>query len=351
MRRARALALGGAFLCLAGALFGTPALYVPGIAALLGATIAPAWVWAASRGAVVTLTGGVGSVGEGESVELTVTVRRGLVPFPGGVLVPAPGSEPIALPVRRRVVRARISAVAPRRGLQTLGPARLLIADPLGISTCELASSEHELLVLPRVYPLGAGVLRRLGGRSQLRSAHELTPELDSLGRYVPGMPATRIHWPTVARTGTLMGRILSTQADPRAVVVIDARRPTSEQALDQALRATASLCVYLARRGGCALLLPGDREPKLIDPEMRGWPALHARLALLSSGGAVCLGRHLQSGRTVLYVTAAATGPAVLAGRVWRIGPHPLPGVGVSFMVAGCAGQIAGGAAMQRAA
>ena len=49
------------------------------------------------------------------------------------------------------------------------------------------------------------------------------------------------------------------------------------------AVRACASLAVHLARHGGCALLLPGDRRPVTLDPELAGWPHLHARLALVS--------------------------------------------------------------------
>ena len=53
------------------------------------------------------------------------------------------------------------------------------------------------------------------------------------------------------------------------------------------AVRAAASLCVHLAREGGCALLLPGDRRPVDIGHDLGAWPALHARLALVEAGGA----------------------------------------------------------------
>ena len=34
-------------------------------------------------------------------------------------------------------------------------------------------------------------------------------------------------------------------------------------------MRAAASLCVHLARAGGCALLLPGDRRPTVLEPTL----------------------------------------------------------------------------------
>ena len=47
-------------------------------------------------------------------------------------------------------------------------------------------------------------------------------------------------------------------------------------------MRATASLAVHLARRGGVALLLPGDRRPMMLENDLHGWAAQHVRLALL---------------------------------------------------------------------
>ena len=53
------------------------------------------------------------------------------------------------------------------------------------------------------------------------------------------------------------------------------------------AVRAAGSLCVHLARAGGCALLLPGRPPPGRDRPRPGGWPALHARLALVEAGAA----------------------------------------------------------------
>ena len=83
--------------------------------------------------------------------------------------------------------------------------------------------------------------------------------------------PATRIHWATVARTGTLVERLVHEQSQGLPLIVFDARWPASAEALDMAVRAAASLCVGLAQLGGCSLLLPGSRSPQ---PVRRGtWP------------------------------------------------------------------------------
>src|SRR5204863_6364917 len=78
--------------------------------------------------------------------------------------------------------------------------------------------------------------------------------EVDSLRPHRSGMPASRIHWPTVARSGVLMERRLVTDADERPLIVVDPRAAVSSEALDTAVRAAASLCAPLARQGGCAV-------------------------------------------------------------------------------------------------
>jgi uncharacterized protein (DUF58 family) len=345
--RPRDLALAGALACAAAAAFAIPALYIPGIAALLAAAAAPAWVALSAARARVALRAGLDTVQEGEPVRVTVSVRRGPIPFPGVELLPWPGADALTPPARRRSEIA-VSATISQRGRRTLGPARLRVSDPLGICARELVSEEHQLLVLPRVHPVRTLTPRRKdGGASPLDAALEL----DSLRPHSPGAPASRIHWPTVARTGVLMDRGFTAEADPRTLVMLDAQRPESEDALDRALRAAASLCVHFARRGGCLLLLPGERRPAAIGPDLRAWPALHARLALVRAGAALARGSPSARARTVLYVTASALAPPTVRGECYRVAPRPLPDLEAAFTVAGCTGQLVSAARRARSA
>ena len=52
-------------------------------------------------------------------------------------------------------------------------------------------------------------------------------------------------------------------------------------------MRAAASLVHALARAGGCGLLLPGERRPPTVEGDRGAWPLAHARLALVTAGGA----------------------------------------------------------------
>jgi hypothetical protein len=102
-------------------------------------------------------------------------------------------------------------------------------------------------------------------------------------------------------------------------------------------------LCVHLARHGGCALLLPGDRRPAPIDPALHGFPAAHVRLALLTpDAGAPPLGC-TAGAAVVLWVTAAA-GPAPSLGQLrapvrYLVTPKCQARWPVEFTVAGCSG------------
>ena len=346
MSRARELTLVGALLCLTAALFGVPALYMPGIAALLGSALAAVWVRASTARAGLALRCEDLTVQEGESVQMSVRVRRGRTPFPGAVLTPWPGAR--AIPVRgSEEIRGRTALS--RRGRHTVGPAVLSVADPLGLCAADIRSDTAEVLVLPRVHRVDERDLALIGGTG--RSSRETPQEIDSLRAHRPGGPASRIHWPTVARSGVLMEHSLRPEDDPRVLVEVDAMRPESGRALDQALSAAASLCVHLARHGGCLLLLPDDARAAVIRADLRGWPGLHARLALVQAGtGAPRIRRNVRA-LTVIHVTAASGPEPAIGGPHYRVAPSPLPELGVAFKLAGCCCQQVHGRHLARSA
>jgi hypothetical protein len=67
--------------------------------------------------------------------------------------------------------------------------------------------------------------------------------------------------------------------------VILDARGDGPPEHLDAAVRAAASLTLELARAGGCALLLPGERRTIAVGRDLASWPAVHARLAVVEGG------------------------------------------------------------------
>jgi uncharacterized protein (DUF58 family) len=351
------IALLGVLLCLAGATFDSASLYVPGVALVAIAVLATAWVLLAASGAAIERRPGPHTVSEEEPYPLRVEMRSGMLPPPGGELVEPLLGWPVPI-AGRWSRRVRINVRFSRRGRRVLEPGRLLIRDPLRLFMREIADdARDEVLVLPRIEPVtapggsgagagdhgGHGIDPGVMGRRLDASMAEL--EIDGLRPYREGAPASRIHWPSVARRGEMLERRLVAELDSAPLIVVDPSAPSDEEALDKAVRAAASLCVHLAREGGCAVLLPGDRRPIEIGRDMGAWPAVHVRLALVESGSPSPASTLGPRGGAVIWVTGAdlRRAPRALerlpAGARIVVSPAALPGVRPLFEVAECTG------------
>ena len=357
MTSAPAAGVMGAALILAGLGFGSPSLLVPGIGLVGMAIVFFAWVRLATPARLVR-AGGPGRVIEDEPFRLRIRAAGGLLPPPGGRITDPVLSEPIRVGPRwRRELDLEVRLRG--RGRRRLEPAQLVVRDPLGMSTRTVESEPGgELLVLPRIEPLvvagrgaaGASVLAGLdaGAGAGRLDARAIELEVDGLRAHREGTPASRIHWPTVARTGELVERRLVAGSDTAPLVVLDAGSPGPGQALDLAVRAATSLCWHLSQEGGCALLLPGDRRPAEIEPDLRGWGQAHARLALVEPVRSPPAFGSAQRAGAVFWVTARerpSLPAAIRAGSRTRylVGPT-VRGTGQpAFLVAGCEGRRLG--------
>jgi uncharacterized protein (DUF58 family) len=349
------LALGGAVL-VAAALFGTPSLYPLGLALVILPLVAVSWVTLAARGLRLQRSAPAGPLLEGEPGRLRLRIVAGRLRPPGGVLREPLRPRPLPFGPRLLAIDEEISF--PRRGRVSPGRAELVVADPLGLVERRIAGAEAApLLVLPRPEPItfqaGAAGGRSLGvgergggGRGPDSWAAEF--EIEGLRPYREGTPAARIHWPTAARTGELHERRISAGADAARLLVFDPRSPADSDALDRAARAAASLCLELST-GGCSVLVPPFARPAVVDSTLRGWPEIHARLAVVGpDDGAPAIER---IGRAGLVVWVSAE-PGPRPERELRRVPAAArvlvrPGVSdegaALFRVAGCSGHRIG--------
>jgi uncharacterized protein (DUF58 family) len=239
------------------------------------------------------------------------------------------------------------------RGRRRIGPAAVRFRDPFSISSRRVASESPELLVLPRVDRVPRASIERLLALAAPRSGAVAGMGVDGLRPYRAGAPATRIHWLTVARTGSLIERNLDEDAaQQRVAVVLDATGSRSPEELDRAVRAAGSLAVGLARAGGCAILLPGERRAHQLLPDMAAWQSIHTRLALVAAGTAPRW--EALSAELVVWVGARRP-PTVHGAGAARIGcavsPLPAPDLPTLFQVAGCAVQPSAAVAEMSAA
>lgn len=354
MRGARATFALGLLLALTAGTFDAEPLWIPGVAFLVLSAGAAMWVAVGARGLRVVRTVDRRTVSEEDVVVVELTVRAvGGLALPTGLVDDPLLDAPAPLAAGRRRTTLRINARFARRGRKVLAPPRVVVRDPFGLATREVVARApaEEVLVLPRVEPVVAttsadedGGLAPRAGRPHM--AAEI--ELDGLRPYRPGAPASRIAWQVWARSGELVERRLRADSDTRPMVVLDPRGAAQEEDLDAAVRATASLAVALARAGGCALLLPGDRRPVDLDPSLSGWDRAHVKLALLGTERPVAAphtaGLSARRG-AIVYVSARVLGrpprglSSASGGARLLVVPGELRGRRPQFTVAGCAG------------
>jgi uncharacterized protein (DUF58 family) len=351
--------LGVAFL-LAGLGFGLEAALVCGVALLGMAIVAVGWVELATLGGRLERESGPGRLQESEPYPLRIRLRRTLLPPPGGELTDPLLERSVTVgPKWSRELERAVWLTSP--GRVRLDPARLVVRDPLGLWQRSLSSEAAlDLVVLPRVDPVrwsgpgaephgqspGSGhasdAVSRRGGPAQF--------EVDGLRPYRDGSPASRIHWPAVARTGEMIERRLVAGGEPRPLVVYDPRGASNPADRERAMRAAASICVELGRSGGCDLLLPGERRPFTIDPALRSWPEAHVRIAVSDPNAGPPLLPALR-GSAVLWVTAGRALPSALRGL--RDGSYLVTPSGskraAAFRVSGCFGYPVGAGAERR--
>jgi uncharacterized protein (DUF58 family) len=285
VKRAIGVALAGVVLTLVALTFDAAPLFVPGVAFVVIGLGAPAWVWLAARPATLTRKLQVDRVVEMEPLEAMIEVRRGWLGLPGAELRDPLASGPVVLKMPMsvihggRVADVRIVTRFTRRGLRRLEPPSLVVQDPLELAHLAKTADgpPQELLVLPHTERVrwGAGGRGRPPQRSEGRSLAEpmAAIDVDGLRPYRPGTPASRIHWPALARGAGLLERRLLADRDTRPLVVLDARGRPREDQLDAAVRAAASLTLELARRA------------LGVEPDLGSWPTAHARLALVEGG------------------------------------------------------------------
>jgi uncharacterized protein (DUF58 family) len=378
-RRAIAATGAGLAFVLVALLFAAEPLFVAGVALCAVGVLTPLWVLAGAAGARARRVLVAERVAEGAELHMTIAVHRSIIAGGWGRLEitdPLTG-ERLALggagsPLRGvRDACVQLTARMDRRGEHTFASPAITARDPFDLARAESPGrgAPQTVLVLPRTEPVqwtGGNRIRAADGEDGRLGAEAMAAtDLDGLRPYRPGSPASRIHWPALARGRGLIERQLRADGDQRPLVVLDPRTarvagPGSEAPLDAAVRATASLVLDLARGGGCTLLLSGQSRPTVVDRELSAWPAVHARLAVAGTAADPHRSRPpaLERGRgrvPLIYVTAtpherlglmlgaAGRGPVVLVvpdSELLGGRPRGVPGAtGPVLSVSGCLG------------
>jgi uncharacterized protein (DUF58 family) len=191
-------------------------------------------------------------------------MRLGLV-IADGFLEPTRLSVPALRPGER--VEVTTSRVARRRGPQSAATVTVRSSAPFGIAEHRRARrvAGAETLVLPAVVQLGplAFVEPTATTDHAIHSAPRRGhgPEYLGIREYRPGDSMRHVHWPSTARTGTVMVREFEEEQTRRLAIVVDASwdvRTDGWTPLDRVCAAAASVAsAALAQGHGARLVLP----------------------------------------------------------------------------------------------
>jgi len=177
-------------------------------------------------------------------------VRRTL-----GVAVEVPvahGLAELAVPSLARASRSVHEFRIPtaRRGLVSVGPARTVRADPIGLVRRELVWTDTvELVVHPRtvgIPSMSAGLVRDLEG-SPTRDLSSADIAFHALREYQPGDERRNIHWKSTAKTGTHMVRQF--EQTRRSHLVIALSLSSADFASDEEFELAVSVAGSLGSR------------------------------------------------------------------------------------------------------
>jgi uncharacterized protein (DUF58 family) len=140
-----------------------------------------------------------------------------------------------------------------RRAVITIGPARAVRTDPLGLLRRDAAGRKAvELFVHPRIIGLsrlGAGLQRDLDGQTT-RDLSTSDLAFHTLREYVPGDDRRYVHWLSTAKHGKLLVRQFQDTRRSRLTLVVDgcAASYTSADEFEVAMSAAGSIGVRAAQ-------------------------------------------------------------------------------------------------------
>ncbi len=280
----------GAGLAAGGWFLREPALLWPGIFLATLPVLSAVAVLLGDPGLTVTRTARPAEVETGETVAIEVTLRQRRPTIAGALLVDERpprllgGARTFVLPPpgAGRVTRETYAVRPARRGRHVVDDLTYRYGDPLGLARRgRRARNGVEVVALPRILPLSGAEAAASGRTGETPIPHLALggPDDVLVREYRPRDDVRRIHWPSTARTGTLMVRREEQAWDPTAWVLLDTRAAASgpgeagTERFEWLVTLAASVGATLLDAGYQVSLGQAHGAPFVFQPQDRGAP------------------------------------------------------------------------------
>lgn len=181
------------------------------------------------------------------------------------------------------------------RGRHRLGPLTARVADPFGLATRDVVvDGTSSLLVLPRTVALQGLPAMRAGAGGEEEGSHRVMLHGESsvgVREYRDGDDLRRIHWPSTARTGTMMVRQEEQPGRRRALVLLDNQAAShvgsgGAGSLEWSVSAAASVAVHLLAHDWETLLATAGPTGAPLAPLISTDDALAALAVVTTTSG-----------------------------------------------------------------
>lgn len=243
------------------------------------------------------------------------------VPIDSGVV-----ELPVPTLARARTHVGEFPISTQRRGRITVGPARTVRSDPLGIVRKVRSGGAYvELVVHPKttaISTVSSGLLRDLEG-TPTRDVSDSDVSFHALREYQEGDDRRHIHWKSTAKTGTYMVRQFEETRRSHIMIALSVSTAdyATEAEFELAVSVTGSLGIQAMRDVREVSVVVGERAPELA----RG------KTLAVRSLSAISRDRLLDDLATVELADAALS---ILD--VARVAGHTASGVSMTFLICG---------------
>ena len=217
---------------------------------------------------------------------------------------------------RNSTVSAHYEIVCRPRGVYQIGPAELIISDPLDLAAVRATTGGVDrLVVFPAIEAL-EGYPTTRGHDPSVQSAHPSHApsggdDFFTLREYRQGDDLRRVHWPSSAKRDELMIRQLEIPWQSRALVLLDARaKAHTPEGFEHAVRGAASVLHHFYGGGYIPQLWVGDTSrlpgPAAYELAMEKLAAVQPMDALDLRHAVLRMRRHGHTGGALVLITGS---------------------------------------------